>query len=265
MNRKPIFAANWKMNKGASETEDFVKSFLSKIQGLNLPCEMVIAPPFVSLPKLADMLHTATAVQNAHAIQIGAQNCSQYDSGAYTGEVSVVMLREFFVHFVILGHSERRAIFGETDAMINAKLKKAREANLKPIFCIGESLAEREGGMLEVVLRTQITDGLKGLTEKDMAETVIAYEPVWAIGTGVTASSQQAQDAHAFVRSLVADLYGADTAQRIRIQYGGSVKPGNAAELMACPDIDGALIGGAALEPHSFLEIIRNGCAQAPE
>ena len=265
MNRKPIFAANWKMNKGASETEDFVKSFLSKLQGQNFASEIVIAPPFVSLPKLAEVLHTATAGQNAHAIQIAAQNCSQFDSGAYTGEISVLMLREFFVHYVILGHSERRSIYGETDAMINAKMKKARETNLKPIFCIGETLAEREGGMLETVLRTQVTDGLKGITEKDMNETVIAYEPVWAIGTGVTATSQQAQDAHAFVRSLVADLYGADTAGRIRIQYGGSVKPANAAELMACPDIDGALIGGAALEPQSFFEIIRNGSAQAPE
>jgi triosephosphate isomerase len=265
MNRKPIFAANWKMNKGASETEDFVRSFLSKLQGQDFPCEIVIAPPFISLPKLADMLHTATAVQNAHAIQIAAQNCSQFDSGAYTGEVSVVMLREFFVHYVILGHSERRSIYGETDAVINAKMKKAREANLKPIFCIGETLAEREGGKLESVLRTQVTEGLRDITEKDMAETVIAYEPVWAIGTGVTATSQQAQDAHAFVRSLVAELYGNDTASRIRIQYGGSVKPNNAAELMACPDIDGALIGGAALEPQSFLEIIRNGSATTGE
>ena len=265
MNRKPIFAANWKMNKGASETEDFVKSFLSKLQGQNFASEIVIAPPFVSLPKLAEVLHTATAGQNAHAIQIAAQNCSQYDSGAYTGEISVLMLREFFVHYVILGHSERRSIYGETDAVINAKMKKARETNLKPIFCIGETLAEREGGMLETVLRTQVTDGLKGITEKDMTETVIAYEPVWAIGTGVTATSQQAQDAHAFVRSLVADLYGADTAARIRIQDGGSVKPGNAAELMACPDIDGALIGGAALEPQSFFEIIRNGSGPSAE
>jgi triosephosphate isomerase len=257
MNRKPIFAANWKMNKGASETEDFVKSFITKIQGLNLASEIVIAPPFVSLPKLAETLHSSG--QNSQTIQIAAQNCSQYDAGAYTGEVSVMMLREFFVHYVILGHSERRSIFGETDEIINAKMLKAREANLKPIFCIGETLAEREGGQLEAVLRRQVTEGLKGLTEKDMAETVIAYEPVWAIGTGVTATSQQAQDAHAFVRSLVAELYGADTAARIRIQYGGSVKPGNAAELMACPDIDGALIGGAALEPQSFMEIIRNG------
>ena len=263
MNRKPIFAANWKMNKGASETEDFVKSFLSKLQGQDFPCEIVIAPPFVSLPKLADMLHNANAVQNAHAIQIAAQNCSQFDNGAYTGETSVLMLREFYVHYVIIGHSERRSIYGETDAVINAKIKKAREANLKPIFCIGETLAEREGGMLETVLRTQVTDGLKDISEKDLLETVIAYEPVWAIGTGVTATSEQAQDAHAFVRSVLKDLYGAETAARIRIQYGGSVKPNNAAELMACPDIDGALIGGASLEPQSFMEIIRNGCGQS--
>jgi triosephosphate isomerase len=259
MSRKPIFAANWKMNKGASETEDFIKSFLSKTQGMNFSSEIVIAPPFVSLPKLAELLHTATAVQNAHAIQIGAQNCSQFDSGAYTGEISVLMLREFFVHYVILGHSERRAIIGESDSVINAKIKKSREANLKPIFCIGETLAERESGKLETVLRTQITGGLQDISEKDLAEIVIAYEPVWAIGTGVTATSQQAQDAHAFVRSVIAGLYGADAAAKIRIQYGGSVKPGNAGELMECPDIDGALIGGAALEPQSFLEIIRNG------
>ncbi|MEI6654063.1 MAG: triose-phosphate isomerase [Verrucomicrobiota bacterium] len=259
MNRKPIFAANWKMNLGPSATEDFLKSFLSKTQGQSFPAEIVIAPPFVSLAKLADILHSSGASKEAQAIQIAAQNCSQFDSGAYTGEVSVLMLREFFVHYVIIGHSERRAIYGETDAIINAKIHKAREANLKPIFCIGETLTQREAGQLETVLRTQITEGLKGVSDKDMAEIVIAYEPVWAIGTGVTATSQQAQDAHAFVRSVVAGLFGADTAAKLRIQYGGSVKPGNAAELMACPDIDGALIGGAALEPHSFLEIIRNG------
>ncbi|MES2996061.1 MAG: triose-phosphate isomerase [Verrucomicrobiota bacterium] len=261
MSRKPIFAANWKMNKGPSETKDFVNQFLSKIQGEDFPCEIVIAPPFVSLPKLTEILNDAEAGQNAHAIQIAAQNCSQFDSGAYTGEISVLMLREFFVHYVILGHSERRSIYGETDAAINAKIRKAREANLKPIFCIGETLAEREGGKLDSVLRTQVTQGLKDVSEKDLADIVIAYEPVWAIGTGVTATSAQAQEAHAFVRSLIAGLYGPEAASRIRIQYGGSVKPGNAAELMACPDIDGALIGGAALEAQSFLEIIRNGTA----
>jgi len=262
MSRKPIFAANWKMNKGVSETEDFVKAFLSKSQGLNLPADIVIAPPFLSIPKLADLLHNSTPGKNAHAIQIAAQNCSEYDSGAYTGEVSVMMLREFFVHYVILGHSERRSIFGETDSRINAKIRKAREANLKPIFCIGETLAEREGGKLESVLRTQVTEGLRDVSEKDLSDMVIAYEPVWAIGTGVTATSEQAQDAHAFVRSLVAELYGSEPAAKLRIQYGGSVKPGNSAELMACPDIDGALIGGAALDPQSFMEIIRNGTGE---
>ncbi|MGD7654032.1 MAG: triose-phosphate isomerase [Verrucomicrobiales bacterium] len=255
MNRKLIFAANWKMNKGPSETEDFVKSFLSKIQGQSVNSEMVIAPPFVSLAKLVEALGTNSQVQ------IAAQNCSQYDAGAYTGEVSVLMLREFFVHYVIIGHSERRSIYGETDEVINAKIKKAREANLKPIFCIGETLEERESGNLEKVLRTQVTEGLKGVSEKDMLETVVAYEPVWAIGTGVTATSEQAQDTHAFVRSVLKDLYGEDVSSKIRIQYGGSVKPGNAAELMACPDIDGALIGGAALDPQSFLEVIQNGSA----
>lgn len=256
MSRKSIFAANWKMNIGPSEAEDFAKSVLSKIQNQPFASDVVIAPPFVSLPKLTEALH------NHHGIEIAAQNCSQFDSGAYTGEVSVVMLRELHVHYVILGHSERRAIFGETDAIINAKLKKAREANLRPIFCIGETLAEREAGKLETVLRTQITEGFKGISEKDMIETVVAYEPVWAIGTGVTATSQQAQEAHAFVRSVIADLYGPEAAAKVRIQYGGSVKPGNAAELMACPDIDGALIGGASLDPQSFLDIIRNGSVE---
>lgn len=234
-----------------------MKSFLSKFQGQTCLCELVIAPPFVSLPKLADLLH------NSANIQIGAQNCSQFDSGAYTGEVSVRMLRELFVHYVIIGHSERRSIFGESDEVINAKIKKARETNLKPIFCIGETLAEREAGQLESVLRTQITGGLAGVPDKDVLETVLAYEPVWAIGTGVTATSQQAQEAHAFVRSVLADLYGADVASKVRVQYGGSVKPNNAAELMACPDIDGALIGGAALDPQGFLEIVRNGMSTA--
>jgi triosephosphate isomerase len=247
------------MNKGASETEDFIKSFLSKTQGLNLHADIVIAPPFLSLPKLADLLHHSNPGKNAHSVQIAAQNCSQFDSGAYTGEISVLMLREFFVHYVIIGHSERRSIFSETDAMINAKIKKARQANLKPIFCIGETLAEREAGQLEFVLRTQVTEGLKDVSEKDLSDIIIAYEPVWAIGTGVTATSEQAQEAHAFVRSLIADLYGSEPAAKIRIQYGGSVKPDNAAELMACPDIDGALIGGASLDPQSFLEIIKNG------
>lgn len=257
MTRKLIFAANWKMNKGPQETEDFIKSFVSKIKGEDFACEMVIAPPFVSLPTLADQLHDGNP-----GIQISAQNCSQFDAGAYTGEVSALMLRELHVSHVILGHSERRSIYGETDKVINAKIKKAREVNLKPIFCIGETLEERESGKLEEVLRKQVTDGLADIGDKDLAETVIAYEPVWAIGTGVTATTEQAQEAHAFVRSLIADLYGEDAAAKIRIQYGGSVKPGNAGELMACPDIDGALIGGASLDAQSFFEVIKNGLGE---
>ena len=253
MIRKPIFAANWKMNKGPSETEDFARSFLSKVQNRTFPCDIVIAPPFVSLAKAAEILGKVSS------IALAAQNCSQFDSGAYTGEFSAMMLKEFFVHYVILGHSERRAIYGETDEVINAKVRKARELNMKPIFCIGETLEERKEGKLEKVLRTQVSEGLKGLSERDLLDTVIAYEPVWAIGTGVTATAAQAQEAHAFVRSLVAEQFGADSAAKIRIQYGGSVKANNAAELMACPDIDGALIGGASLEPQSFLDIIQNG------
>jgi len=243
--RKLILAANWKMNKGPAETEDFLKSFLQKLQEeKSLPCEIVIAPPFVSLAKAAEMLSASNA-----PVQLAAQNASQYDAGAYTGETTMLMLKEFFV----------------SDETINAKLKKAREANLKPIFCIGETLAEREGGKLEEVLGRQITVGLDGLTEKDMLDTVIAYEPVWAIGTGVTATTEQAQQAHAFVRGLVAKMFGQDVADKVRIQYGGSVKPANAAELMACPDIDGALVGGAALDPQSFFDLISNACTVVEE
>lgn len=257
MQRKPIFAANWKMNKGPSETEDFGKAILSEVQHTTFPCDIVIAPPFVSLAKAAEMFG------NLSSVALAAQNCSEYDSGAYTGEISAMMLKEFYVHYVILGHSERRSIYGETDAVINAKIRKAREVNLKPIFCIGETLEERNSGNLEKVLRRQVTEGLKDITERDLQDIVIAYEPVWAIGTGVTATADQAQEAHAFVRSLIGEQFGSDAAARIRIQYGGSVKPANAAELMACPDIDGALIGGASLEAPSFMAIIKNGTASS--
>ncbi|MEM9079721.1 MAG: triose-phosphate isomerase [Verrucomicrobiota bacterium] len=254
--RKPIIAANWKMNKGPSETEDFLKSFLSKLGKLTDQCDVVVAAPFVSLP-------AASALLSNSSVGLSAQNVSQFDSGAYTGEVNVMMLKELFVPYVILGHSERRAIYGESDEVINAKVKKAREGNLKPIFCIGETLEEREGGKLDEVLRRQVTVGLKDVPEKDALETVIAYEPVWAIGTGVTASPEQAQEAHAKVRLLLAEIYGGDVADKIRIQYGGSVKPANAAELLGQPDIDGALVGGASLEVTSFLQIIENGSGSA--
>lgn len=252
MHRRPIFAANWKMNKGPSDTQDFVKSFLQKLSG-RPTCDIVIAAPFISLTTLSESL------RDARGVEMAAQNCSQFDDGAYTGEISVKMLREILVRHVIIGHSERRSLFGETNAVINAKMKKAREVGLKLIFCIGETLEERNAGQLESVLRSQITEGLNGITAADLDDTVIAYEPVWAIGTGVTASAAQAQEAHAFVRSVITDLYGSDVSSKLRIQYGGSVKPNNAAELMSCPDIDGALIGGASLEAQSFVDIIQNG------
>jgi triosephosphate isomerase len=241
--RKPIIAANWKLNKGPSDTEDFIKSFENKLADLPKGVDIVIAPPFVSLPKATELL--------AHSkVRVSAQ------------KVSAFMLKEIFVNYVILGHSERRSIYGETDEIINAKILKAHEVELKPIFCIGETLKEREDGKLEDVLRTQITDGLKDVTEKQMLDTVIAYEPVWAIGTGVVATPKQAQDTHEFVRSVLTDLYGVSVSEKIRIQYGGSVKAGNAAELLGQKDIDGALVGGASLEAASFADLIRNGVVE---
>ena len=253
--RKPIIAANWKLNKGPSETGDFIKSFESRLADLPKGVDIVIAPPFVSLPK-------ATEILSHSKVRVSAQNMSEQDSGAYTGEVSALMLKEIFVGYVILGHSERRSIYGETNAIINAKILKAHEVELKPIFCIGETLGEREDGKLEEVLRTQITEGLKDVSEKQAFDTVIAYEPVWAIGTGVTATPQQAQDAHEFVRSVLTDLYGISVSEKIRIQYGGSVKPDNAGELLGQKDIDGALVGGASLEAASFAELIKNGVVE---
>ncbi len=254
--RKPIIAANWKMNKGPKETADFLATFTAKLNNLTDEVDVVIAPPSISLAKATESLNSNSSVS------IAAQNVSENDNGAFTGEVSTMMLKELFVRYVIIGHSERRTLFGETDAIINAKIKQARISNLKPLFCIGETLEERDAGKLEDVLRTQISGGLKDISEKDMKEIVVAYEPVWAIGTGRTASAEQAQEAHAFVRSVIADLYSQDIADKVRIQYGGSMKAANAAELLSQPDIDGGLVGGASLEPQSFLDLI-NAVAKA--
>lgn len=240
------------MNKGPQETSDFLNAFIPKLDGFTGSADIVIAPPFISIP-------TAVGTLGGHSsVAISAQNVSENDNGAFTGEISTDMLKELHVEYVILGHSERRSIYGETDATINAKVKKTIAAGLKPIFCIGETLEEREAGKLESVLRTQITEGLKDVSDADLASVVIAYEPVWAIGTGVTATAEQAQDAHKFVRSVIADIYNTTAAEAIRIQYGGSVKPENAAELLGQPDIDGALVGGASLQPDSFFGILEN-------
>lgn len=254
MNRKPIFAANWKMNKGPSETEIFLKSFLPKIHGQDFPCEIVIAPPFVSLPKISEILRDASAGSDGQPVRIGAQDCSCHDAGAYTGEVSVFMLRELLVQYAIVGHSERRTIQGESDTLIHAKLRKAREAMLKPVFCIGETLAQRESGELERVLSTQVAEGLRGLDPKDVLETVIAYEPVWAIGTGRVPSVQDVEAMHRAIRARLVEIYG-DAGKAIRILYGGSVKPENAAELLGADEVGGALVGGASLTAESFIGI----------
>jgi len=247
--RNKIIAANWKMNKGTEETKAFFNEFVPAIAELNPTAEVVVSVPFVNLA-------VATEATKGSKVAIAAQNVSQFEKGAYTGEISVGMLKEIGVEFVVTGHSERRTIFGETDEVVNAKNCAVLDAGLTAIFCIGETLEEREGGKLEEVLKTQVTEGLKGICENGIKQIVVAYEPVWAIGTGVTASTEQAQEAHAFVRSVLVELYNEEIAAGVRIQYGGSMKGANAPELLAQEDIDGGLVGGASLESASFMEIV---------
>lgn len=249
--RKKIIAANWKMNMTVAEAEAFMDTFLLELDGESR-VDVVIIPPFTGLASLSQRLG---GVQN---VKLGAQNMHAERSGAFTGEISGALLRALFVRYVVLGHSERRTLFGETDAVVNKKVVSALEATLKPIVCIGETLEERDGGQYEAVLARQLEGSLAGLSAKDLGEIVIAYEPVWAIGTGRTATPEQAQAAHAFIRKTVATLWDHPVAEKLRIQYGGSVKPGNTAELMAQPDIDGALVGGASLDPRGFAEIVKN-------
>ncbi len=246
--RKAIVAANWKMNMTVTETASYIPTFLAET-GDDTEVDVVLIPPFTSLAKASEL------IGEVYSLKLGAQNMSAQKSGAFTGEISAAMLRELFVRFVVIGHSERRQLFGETDQTINAKLHTVHEATLKPIFCIGETLAERDGDQVEAVLRRQLRDGLAGLDYKHIQETVIAYEPVWAIGTGRNATPQQAQEAHVLIRAELAQIADASVAERVRIQYGGSVKPANAAELLSQPDIDGALVGGASLDPRDFAEI----------
>ena len=250
MSRKPIIAANWKMNMTPHETTEFITQFQSLVGNEN-SVDIVLAPPFVSLAAAADLL------SSSENIRIAGQNMYFEASGAYTGEISSTMLKELYVSHVILGHSERRAIFGEDDALINKKVATAHDARLRPIFCVGETLEERDAGKIEEVLRTQLGGGLAGLDAKRVVDTVIAYEPVWAIGTGRTATPDQAQEAHAFIRAEVGRIVDPETASRVRIQYGGSVKPANMGELIAQEDVDGALVGGASLESGSFYEIVK--------
>ena len=248
--RKKIVAANWKMNMTQAEAGSFAETLLRDLAEKS-DVEVVIVPPFTAISKVTEVLG---ASEN---IKVGAQNMYWEKSGAFTGEISAAMLRDLFVRYVVLGHSERRQLLGETDEIVNRKVRAAHEASLRPIVCIGETLEQRERGEVEKVLGTQLRGSLAGLGSKELNDTVVAYEPVWAIGTGKTASAEQAQEAHAFVRRTLAEISDEATANKIRIQYGGSVKPDNARTLMSQPDIDGALVGGASLDPRSFAEIVR--------
>src|SRR6266581_141442 len=248
--RKLIVAGNWKMNKTVAEALDLISDL--KIELANVKeVDIVVCPPFTALGGVSKAILDSN-------LRLGAQNMSQHNVGAYTGEIAAVMLKEFSVRYVILGHSERRQYQNESDALIAKKTLAAHGASLKPIVCVGEMLADRESGQTEKVLETQLRGSLAGLTKEQMAETVVAYEPVWAIGTGKTATAQQAQDAHAFIRGVLAKMFDDTVARRVRIQYGGSVKHSNARELMSQPDVDGALVGGASLESRSFADIIKN-------
>jgi triosephosphate isomerase len=238
------------MNMTQGEATSFVSTFLLEI-GESRDVEVVIIPPFTAIAA------ANAALENAQHIKVGAQNMHWERSGAFTGEISPAMLRDLFVRYVVLGHSERRTLFGETDEIVNRKMRAAHEAMLRPILCVGESLDQREAGDVEKVLTTQLQGSLAGLGPKELHETVIAYEPVWAIGTGKTATSEQAQEAHAFIRGILREISDEATAEKIRIQYGGSVKPDNARTLMSQPDIDGALVGGASLDPRSFAQIVK--------
>ncbi len=249
--RKKIIAGNWKMNKTVEEAVELanaIKLELADCKGV----DVVLCPPFTALKAVSDVVSETL-------INVGSQNMSSEDEGAYTGEISHMMLKELFVRYVILGHSERREYYKETDFWINKKVKKALEKNLRPILCVGEKLEDRESGNTESVVEVQVREGLKDVPASAYTELVIAYEPVWAIGTGKVATSQQAQDVHAFIRGIVKDMVGAEAADAVRIQYGGSMKPGNAPELLAQPDIDGGLIGGAALDATSFAGIVKAG------
>ena len=253
--RKKIIAANWKMNMSCAEAAAYLEILFREL-GQDEEVEVVIIPPFTAISKVSEL------VSHSQQVKVGAQNMYFEKAGAFTGEVSAAMLRELFVRYVVLGHSERRAIFGESDETVNKKTRAAHEAVLKPIVCIGETLTEREAGKVEEVLERQIRGSLAGLGAKEMTETVLAYEPVWAIGTGRTASPAQAQEAHAFIRKTIAAVWDAPTAEKVRIQYGGSVKPENTASLMSQPDIDGALGGGASLDPRAFAQIVQHSAGK---
>ena len=245
--RKPVIAGNWKMYKTGSEAKSFITELKGKIAGVQ-GVEVVVAPPFTALSQAAEAI-------KGSAIGLSAQNLHWEDQGAFTGEVAPAMLKEIGCGYVIIGHSERRQFFGESDESVNRKVKAALKHGLVPIMCVGETLAEREGGKIQEVIERQVRKGLDGLGAD--ANLILAYEPVWAIGTGKTASPEQAEDVHLMIRELLKQILGPDFSTKTRILYGGSVKADNIKSLMAKPNIDGALVGGAALKADSFSAIIR--------
>lgn len=243
--RTPIIAGNWKMNNTISQALELIEDI--KKENLNEGVEAVVCVPFTALTEVKRTIEGAN-------IKLGAQNMHWEESGAYTGEISPLMLKEVGVEYCIIGHSERRQYFNETDETVNKKLSSALAHGIKPIVCVGESLEEREAGKAEEIVKAQIIKDFEGIQEKSLKDIVIAYEPIWAIGTGKTASSDDANAMCAFIRNTIGDLYGEKEA--IRIQYGGSVKPGNIKELMEKSDIDGALVGGASLKADDFIKLI---------
>lgn len=248
--RKPVIAGNWKMHKSIAESVATAGALARHVEGVS-HCEIVIAPPFTAIAAVAERLRETN-------VRVSAQDvAAEARQGAFTGEVSAEMLLEAGARYCIVGHSERRQYYGETDEIVSRKVRAALAAGLTPIVCVGEMLEERDAGAAERVVETQLRGGLTGLTASEVARTLTAYEPVWAIGTGRTATPETAEEMHAFIRRIVADMVGAETAEGLRILYGGSVKPDNIAQLMAQPDIDGGLVGGASLEAESFAKIVR--------
>lgn len=247
--RRPFVAGNWKMFTTLTEGAALIKALKVKVVNIT-KVDMAVFPPFTHLATAAELL-------KGSAIKLGGQNLHWEEKGAFTGEIAAAMLQSVGCEYVLIGHSERRQYFGETDETVNRRLKRALAGGLRPIVCLGETLAQRQAGETQRVVETQVRGALQGLTADELAPVTIAYEPVWAIGTGVNATPEQAQEVHAFIRNLLETLYDGATAAACRIQYGGSVKPANAAELMQQPDIDGALVGGASLEAESFAAIIK--------
>ncbi|HBM17522.1 MAG TPA: triose-phosphate isomerase [Lentisphaeria bacterium] len=252
MKKRMLFiAGNWKMNKTSSEAEKFLVDLKSKLAPFCGKLNLAVCPAFTAL-------ETSTRILHGSNIGVGSQDISAKDSGAFTGEVSAKMLLDIGVRYAIVGHSERRQYHAESDAYVNSKAKKALSSGLIPIVCIGETLQEREAGKTSNVITTQVKGSLAGLTDDEMLKTVIAYEPVWAIGTGKTATPAQAQEVHALIRKLLTEAYGEAVAEKVIIQYGGSVKADNSQELMSQKDIDGALVGGASLEVEGFYNLVAN-------